>query len=431
MSVPITPESRRRRRRAGGTVLLIAALLLSAAPAAAAKKEKREKKGSPDAIVAGIVTDIAGLTLDGVRVRLTSPDHPDVDLAGTTDRKGAFGLTVSEAEGGEYLLRFEKEGYGPFEAPLTLSPGQQASVEVRLVEVEISRKQDAITAFNEGARAYDAGDRTVAAERFRAALALDPALAPAHLGLADVLFGGESYVEAAAEVEAFLALEPDDDRGLELAFEVYRRLGDGEKAGQALARLEGSERAAKIAPRIYNEGVASVQKGDEEGAMVLFRTAIRLDPRLAPAYGVLATLLYNAQAYDEASATVAKLLEFAPDDVQGRRVRYLIHDARGEEEAAAAALDAYLEVDAAGAAHLLQQRAELDFRGGDTAHAKRALLKVLEIDPDLARAHYTLGLCYASDGDNARARELLQRFLDLAPDDPEAADAREMLSHLK
>lgn len=424
-----------RSRRAAGALVALAALLLlavaMAAPAAAAKKEKKEKKASPNAIVAGTVTDTAGATLAGVRVRLTSAENPEFELAGATDKSGAFSLTLRDAEGGAYLLRFEKEGYGPFAAPLTVTPGQQTNVQVRLVDAAISRKQDAVAAFNEGAKALDAADRKLAVEKFRAALALDPDLVPAHLALADALVGEASYPEAAAEVEAFLASKPGDGRGLELAYEVYRRLGDREKERRTLAQLAGTEQAIKVAPRIYNEGVAAVQKGEETAAVELFRTALELDPKLVPAYGVLATLLYNAQSYDEAAATVAKLLEIAPDDPQGRRVRYLIHDARGEDAAAATALDAYLAVDPAGAAELLYRQAELDFRGGDTPRAQRALLKVLTIDPDQARAHYTLGLCYASGGDNAKAREHLRRFVELAPDDPEAADARQMITQLK
>jgi regulator of sirC expression with transglutaminase-like and TPR domain len=41
-----------------------------------------------------------------------------------------------------------------------------------------------------------------------------------------------------------------------------------------------------------------------------------------------------------------------------------------------------------------------------------------------------LGLCYASGGNLASAKSHLSRFLELAPDDPEAELARQMLASL-
>ena len=42
-----------------------------------------------------------------------------------------------------------------------------------------------------------------------------------------------------------------------------------------------------------------------------------------------------------------------------------------------------------------------------------------------------LGLCYASTGENPKAREHLTKFLALAPNDNDAALAKEMLETLK
>ena len=47
----------------------------------------------------------------------------------------------------------------------------------------------------------------------------------------------------------------------------------------------------------------------------------------------------------------------------------------------------------------------------------------MELHPRLARAHYLLGLILYSL-DEGKAKEHLRRFLDLAPDDPDAAEAR-------
>ena len=57
--------------------------------------------------------------------------------------------------------------------------------------------------------------------------------------------------------------------------------------------------------------------------------------------------------------------------------------------------------------------------------------KALELEPEMARAHYRLGLAYLSAGELERARNHLTRFIELQPEDPEAATAREMLGYLR
>jgi Flp pilus assembly protein TadD len=42
-----------------------------------------------------------------------------------------------------------------------------------------------------------------------------------------------------------------------------------------------------------------------------------------------------------------------------------------------------------------------------------------------------LGLCYSSSGENSKARAAFEKFLELAPNDPEAGTVKEMLSYLK
>jgi tetratricopeptide (TPR) repeat protein len=185
-----------------------------------------------------------------------------------------------------------------------------------------------------------------------------------------------------------------------------------------------------MAVRVYNEGAAAFQAGNEELALERFQSALALDPQLVEAHAALATILYRRESYAEAQAAVDHLLTLDPPNVQGRRVRFLIFDALADNTRAAAALDAYAEVDPAGAAGVLYQRADMDFSAGDVAKAKAALERVLQLAPDLPRAHYTLGLCYASSGDTAQARQHLQKFIALAPEDPEAETAREMLASL-
>ena len=53
-------------------------------------------------------------------------------------------------------------------------------------------------------------------------------------------------------------------------------------------------------------------------------------------------------------------------------------------------------------------------------------------DPDYGKTHYMLGMCYISQGDNAKAKLHLESFIAVAAaDDADAVTAKEMLSYLK
>jgi tetratricopeptide (TPR) repeat protein len=128
-------------------------------------------------------------------------------------------------------------------------------------------------------------------------------------------------------------------------------------------------------------------------------------------------------------AAAEKGLELEPASAQGRRLIFISLDAKGEQAAAAEAMDAYAEVDVEGAVAILYRRGELDYRNGDHEPAKRSLAKLLEHQPEHAHAHRVLGLVYASS-DTEQAKRYLGRFLELAPDDPEAPTVREILAAL-
>lgn len=377
----------------------------------------------------GTVYDAEDKPIPGVEIVLTAAAHPDLRLTDTTDKKGKFKINVKGGGTGEYQVRAEKEGYAPLDSAIALTEGEWTEARFQLVDAASGARGAAIATFNEGAKLYEAGDKEAARVKFLAAIEQDPQLAAPHLAMADIYLTEGDAAAAAQAAETYLTLEPGEIKGLRLAYEAYRRLGDREKAAATLEGLRGTPHIEALAADIYNEGVYAARDGNSGLAIERFRTAIELDPTLVEGYSGLATLLYNAEDYEGAMAAIDQLLERDPQNVQGLRVRYLVHDARNEPTQAAAAFTAYQAVDPERAMDLLYERAALDFSSGETAAARDALLRILATDPDHPQAHYTLGLVYASE-DPVKAKEHLQRFLALAPDDPEAATAREMLQHL-
>ena len=68
---------------------------------------------------------------------------------------------------------------------------------------------------------------------------------------------------------------------------------------------------------------------------------------------------------------------------------------------------------------------------GDLVAAESAYRKTLEIDPGRALAHYQLGLIEVSREQNDAAIAHFEKFLELAPADPQAEAAKGVIEALK
>ena len=68
------------------------------------------------------------------------------------------------------------------------------------------------------------------------------------------------------------------------------------------------------------------------------------------------------------------------------------------------------------------------YKNGSTSQAVRTLEEAVQKSPRNAQINYHLGLAYAKHGDLTRARRVLEQALAMAPDAPEAAEARAVLS---
>jgi tetratricopeptide (TPR) repeat protein len=180
----------------------------------------------------------------------------------------------------------------------------------------------------------------------------------------------------------------------------------------------------------YNAGAEAYNQHDMALAKSKFQEAVALDPNLASAWSILSQLLVGDKNYKEAAEAAEKTLAIDPADERAIRVRVDAYKGLGDtaklKEASAALASADPKV---GAITLVNEGVQL-YNAGKMNEAKAPLEKALELDPTQARAHYLLGICYSMD-DKAKAREHLEKFIEMAPDDPEAAAAKEMLQYVK
>jgi tetratricopeptide (TPR) repeat protein len=386
----------------------------------------------------GTVLDQDGKPIAGAKAIITIPGS-NYKQEKTTNDKGKFTVMVVDATR-KYAVRIEKEGFVPIEGPLPINASAPGSQDFTLVPAgpsaeevaAIQGKNDAVAAFNEGVTLVKAKDMAGAATKFEQALTLDPTITQTHQVLADVYFDLKKYPEAIASADKYLATSPTDTKGLyALKYDSYKAMGDKAKADAALQELLQKEPGQNAAVRIFNLGAEAQRKDDYATAEKYLRQAIELDPSLERAYASLGTYYLRQKKYDASLDMADRLLQRNPNSAEALSLRY-------ESLKALKRTDEAKQAQLAMQATSGNQTADEAFRQGvalynanNVPEAEKAFERSLAKDPNYAKAHYLLGLCHASKGDMAKAREHVQAFLKLAPQDPQAEEAKAVLAELK
>jgi tetratricopeptide (TPR) repeat protein len=397
-------------------------------------------------LLRGTVTDSDGNPIPDVRITVTAEQLSSFRKALTTDAKGEFKIRFQQNQI-QYLFDFlfEKPGFQSFSQPLSPSGTGQLRetfvMEAALTQVVESHgdlasvvtgsSNAAIEAFNAGLTAQRSGDLDTARAKLETALAVDATLAPAHVALAQVLLDQGEYQDAIERADGALGLAGSRSEALRVKYQALRALGRQGEADVVATELEQAEDAVATARRLYNEGGEAFQAGDHDTALAKFQRAAELDATLVDAHHAIATLEL-AKGNHEASAMAAeKALAMGSEDVRTLRVLYDAYDALGRIDELTEIAPRLAAVDPEfGGAKLLEQAAAL-WNGGQAEKAVTLSRLALAIDSSLAKAHYFLGLDHLSKGNNAEARTALETFIRLAPDDPDAVTAGEMLAFIE
>lgn len=399
-------------------------------------------------LLEGRVVDEEGEPIPGAEVTVTSEElgsfHRDLE----TDDEGEFRLRFQPIQI-QYLYEFlvEKPGYESFVVPLSPSATQRMEVEWVMHRTETEPVEThgdlgavlsgtgsaAVDAFNEGLTAQREGDFATARERFEAALAEDDTLVPAHIALAQVYLDQEEPDAAAAlaSVDRALGLAPGRADALRVRVQALAALGRREEAAAMAEQLATAEDDVARARAIYNEGGEAFQAGDRETALAKFREAAELDPSLAEAHHAVATLELARGDHEAAVEAAEAAIEAGSDDVRTLRVLYDAYDALGRTDELARIAPRLAGVDPDFGAPKLLEQAAAQWNAGAAAEAVELSRLALSIDPNLGKAYYFIGLHHLSSGENAEAKAALEKFIELEPDDPEVATAREMLAYIE
>lgn len=212
----------------------------------------------------------------------------------------------------------------------------------------------------------------------------------------------------------------------------FQMLSEAEARKRGMVETPQELTAEDKAVIAFNEGAEASQMGDVATAKQKMIEASTLNPQLEVAFSALAGFLHMEKDYAGAVTAADKALALDPKDARALRVAVEANTALGNTAKAKEASTALAAVDPkAGAIDLFNQGVR-EYNSGSMPAALKLFEQALAADPTYGKTHYMLGMCYISQGDNAKARQHLESYIAVAPaDDADAATAKEMLAYLK
>ncbi len=204
---------------------------------------------------------------------------------------------------------------------------------------------------------------------------------------------------------------------------------------QALKELMEAEKLTPDDPVIhYNLGIAYERRGFVDDAVKEFQKAIALKPDYSEAHNYLGTIQLARGMYDEAilsfnRALTNPLYETPSVPLYNMGRAYV---AKGDMKGAYASFSEAVRKEPR--THLMPvlelNLGVIDYRQGVYLEAERHLQKSVAGAPNLAEAHYWLGMTQMQLRKRKEAAESFKNVIQFAPDSEWAVKARENLSRL-
>lgn len=215
--------------------------------------------------------------------------------------------------------------------------------------------------------------------------------------------------------------------------------------GAAAAMANSKEVAAKTAElkKNFEEGVAASRAGNHDEAIAKFKAAAELNPNCFDCYYNMAYSSTQKKDYDAAEASYKKAIEIKADYAEAWNGLANVYNATRKFDEAAKASSKAMELSSAlgaggaaggapgGNADALFNQGVILWNGGKVAEAKKQFEAAIAANPNHAESHYQLGMALVNEGNLAAAGTEFETYLKLAPEGPNAATAKGILTTIK
>jgi tetratricopeptide (TPR) repeat protein len=269
-----------------------------------------------------------------------------------------------------------------------------------------------------GALSLARKDQASATRSFDRALELDPTSAEALTGLVSIDLAHKNATVAVGRIERYLARRPDAPGPLLIAARLYGLVGDEKHLESTLKRALNADSSN---PEIYDLlGRFYVSRGRLKDAERQFTEIARLEPRSVGAdrnFSGAQEWWEKAVRIDSGAAAAANNLAwvYAENDGNLDVALQLAQTAKGKYS---------------GRPEVNDTLGWVYCKKNLNSQAIFYLQQSVERDPNNPVYQYHLGTAYAQNGEDTKARRLLERALALRKDFEGASDARKVLATL-
>ena len=270
--------------------------------------------------LAGKVTDSTGNPLEGVAVTVTTKNLATFKLVVKTDKHGVYGAILADATI-PYHLKFEKEGYVPFEGDKKIPVGDTGGLDAKLLKASEaqapkqaaappSTTEMAVGSYNEGVDLLNAGNKAGAEAKFLEAVKKSPDLPAAWKALAVLAYDRKDWAKTIEYGQKATDLDPS-------LTSLYGTMADaaaksGDKKGAAQWQAKYSEANPDTPEVLYNRGVEAYNQNKVKAAEEALSKAVAAKPDYALAHFWLGMASINLKKNAAAKEHFQKYLELEP-----------------------------------------------------------------------------------------------------------------------
>lgn len=216
--------------------------------------------------------------------------------------------------------------------------------------------------------------------------------------------------------------------------EIEFTLAPGSGGASAEERKKAEERVASIKNN-FAAGVTAANAGKHDEAIAKFNEVLAEAPKCVECHTNIAAVHLQKKDYEAAEAAYKRALEIAPNSAEAYNGLATIYNAQKKFDQAAEASAQAQKLGGAAAggasASSVFNQGVIAWNASRIADAKKSFEEAVKLDPNLADAHYWLGMANLNEGNMPEAATAFESYLKLAPTGQYAEQAKGILSQIK
>lgn len=180
----------------------------------------------------------------------------------------------------------------------------------------------------------------------------------------------------------------------------------------------------------FNRGNDMFSKNNFEEAAKYYQQAINKEENESVYYNNLAIVYTNLEKYDEAIDIYKRMLDIQSESYTANKNLGELYGMQKKYEEALPYFKKAVELSPDDPDAVYSLGACL-LNTGSSSEAMEVFLKLIQSNKDYQMAYYQIGMIYVNQGKTKEAMENLEKFLELAPDNPNVPVAKKIVDYLK